>query len=964
MRVNIDIITFAALFCFTSVFSDSIPYWNGNVNYEKNKNIVFFQGVRYFPTNDNFDKSPDMFEEGEYWERLISSAPTENNLTRVLPQAHHNIRDILVKIDGFVSAVEQICGFDILGKINSVALFREKPFVGEYLHSTWTNFMVGSAGWEEIYDSLKLERIKKDIDIKGDVDSDDFRERYHEIIRRPQNISREYNNYKQRWSSEYKGIFGILTPTIISSVVTGSFLTLTPVITPVVLPVVYKDRTSAYEQMVHNIGDAGVAFGHALNDLSNTSEKAKNSLFPNERGNDIREAGNEYAIRKAINRQNERQDIVKNYLTGSIYDAIAEYGIRTIEAVNWAKQNIKATGKCNTGKEIANNDECFENNESNFNTLVYGKGNPIWGVTSSAIAVGRAILIDAMLAEKPLEHGRIFGPSFLDSNNPDSSYIFTAYARDPDAVVIVHKDSLGSLSENAKRLVYNVKDEYNNENINYELWHEPSVHNMYYEWLIGDSIVFRNSENEVLNKNVKEKMSLYTKLIDSISVKAGYLSKIPDTTSEDYELLSKEIDALAIECKSLLSEYYSLRSKYAATVNSEEIYFKVILPQGLTSDSLKKGIDATIKLQFFDNEDKHYDVKLKNSSFDFTARITDDEGDAIIVKKRLTFLDRLPVVAADIKKSGSSSIYLVKVKHKNTSFTDFPNGVQEISGFSDPNCYNPIYFDAFGTSIDPDGNASDQITKSVYYFDNDSIVIRGVNQNYTVVTGGNVVNGEEKEERTIINNLLYLQTEEDYKIKAYSEEHFVSSKWENDSSPTIKTDTIKNIIQGEKYEFHVKIYDNEGSSQISSFTIPVLVPPVIDTVQLAIRVRSDTTKNIKEYKNETITLKGENEILRFYAKAFDPDNEENSKENVTYSWGIRESGENSDIVFLPSSFSKPLETVTYQELQGLLGFNLIINPGIVYDVFVKVKDDDSAVTGNKDVYGFAVRNIGAFKYEL
>jgi hypothetical protein len=89
----------------------------------------------------------------------------------------------------------------------------------------------------------------------------------------------------------------------------------------------YKDDM---RQIIHNIGDAGVAFSHALNNYSGKSN------------HDMREAAHEHAIKKYINGpisdKKHREDLMATYFTGSIYDAIDEYERKVRVAIEWANQ--------------------------------------------------------------------------------------------------------------------------------------------------------------------------------------------------------------------------------------------------------------------------------------------------------------------------------------------------------------------------------------------------------------------------------------------------------------------------------------------------------------------------------------------------------------------------------------------------------------------------------------------------
>lgn len=984
MSLKINLVVFIALLMLTNAFSQEISYsyWNNNTTYNEIMNIVFSEGVRYRAISDNLNEKPKLSEneeyEYEYWERLtplITPIPDGEVTIRLLPKAHEKVKDILVEIDGMVMGVEKLYDSDILDKISKVAATREKEIVGSYLHSSWVNFMVD--GWDDVYNTFQLKRIEKDEYINfDDIDKNE----YIRLLR--PHISREYRNYRYTSYDDPN----IVVP-ILGSALSGAMADIFA--DRIMSKLTSKGRTGAYEQILHNIGDAGVAFGHALEDLSGSSNNE----------DDIREEANEFAAKKAMNAlagDKERQEFAREYyISGSIYDAIAEYGYRTIEAVNWAKQNIPATGDCNSGKTVAKNDNCYRDHEDKFKTLVKGKGNPIHGVTGSAIAVGRMILIDAMLSEQPLEHERIFGTSFFKPY--DTSYTFNAYARDPDAVVIVHKDSLYSqITTNSKRLIYDVEDGLENP-IPYELWHKPEAHDMYYEWFINGNRIFKNSSIEKqYNACVEKEASYlnthnsYTEALDSFNIVYSLHYWKEESLKEHNKQCSIESGS-CYECNSLITECENLRIKrdslktisdslnktyenlqneykkmlksYYSLCKSPDIELEVILPPELELNSLKDGINAKIKIKVSSYSDKSYEVDLKNSNLDLSVRITDDEYSYIIAEKQLTFFDRVPVAKIGTSQTNAANPYITKVAEKNIFSQDLLNNYDYFDGFSDSTCYEPLFLNAFGASIDPDGNASDQITKVEYLVGNedDSILVklRGINQQYdTIVT---LKNGEKIiEKRYIINNSLCLQTKEDEKLKLLAEERFVSSTWNNTDSPdTIINTFLQDLDYGENYKVRVNVYDNEASSAANSFDVSVLVPPVIDFAELSTQ-HLISNINGETYNSNTIVLGGEDMVLKLYAIAYDPDNGDDAKKYSQgiehYYWEIREIGSNDNMKFSNKDLRGDSLTFTYRELLEL-GLNIEI--GKAYEVFLKVEDDDKKITGNG--YGFAAQKIGEFR---
>ena len=113
------------------------------------------------------------------------------------------------------------------------------------------------------------------------------------------------------------------------------------------------------------------------------------------------------------------------------------------------------------------------------------------------------------------------------------------------------------------------------------------------------------------------------------------------------------------------------------------------------------------------------------------------------------------------------------------------------------------------------------------------------------------------------------------------------------------------------------------------------------------------------YNGNLIKLGGKDMVIKFFAKAHDPDNGESAQKHSlgieSYNWGIRKVGSNSNIDFVNIVLNKDSYTFTYREL---LELGLEIQIGEPYEVFLKVEDDDRSITGN--AYGFAIRKAGEF----
>jgi hypothetical protein len=377
-----------------AVFSQDC--WRADTTYSTH-DIVFYEGRRYIAEFENTNFKPDSIDD-EYnraW-RIMSLFDINENASeggrqqRMLPIEHISMKTLLTT-DRFVHYhIARHTGYLNIMFRWDVGLSKERPIVGDYLHSSWENFMVKEG--------------------KGGVGTQ---------RKRPDDY-REYLNYSRRRNISFE---------------------------------------RALMQMIHNIGDAGVVFGHALGDYAGTSHNSR----------DLRELAKEYAVNRAFanNRQNE---IRASYSLGTIYDAIDEYERKVRVAVNWAKANIPSGGPCNNSTwlntgQLANSRDCYNAYSEIFDRLV---ADPVYGVTRSAFAVGRFILIDAILANLPIQNARISSNKMILSPEVGQICTLTAFARDPDAIEFV-------------------LDEPNNgDPNNYRINYREGLHDMFYQWQFTD----------------------------------------------------------------------------------------------------------------------------------------------------------------------------------------------------------------------------------------------------------------------------------------------------------------------------------------------------------------------------------------------------------------------------------------------------------------------------------------------
>ena len=884
---------FIVLFLFVAIFSQSIPYWESGENY-KRFDIVYLYGVRYIANKDGINSMPPQSGNDD-WHRIVPLRfPLKpERQSRLYPIEHNDVRKLLLD-DDFVKEVEKICNYS-LDFVGRAGIFREKDIVGDVLHSSWRNFMVNdSSDWDNT-DSLYWKALKNPLD-----------ELRYKII------TRGYNDYKDISKSTESWIIAL------------QWIFLVPV-----TPFVSEKREGAYEQILHNIGDAGVAFAHALSGSLPLGYS------------DLRELANEYAVKQLSD--DDWSKLKKTYFTGSIYDAIAEYGKRTLETLDWARDNIPLKDNC--FQELILNEDClreldytystnsindcyeyktskymcYEQNINEFKLLVKGdkdKKDTVWGVLRNSISVGRFILVDAILADLSLLHQKIKGEPFVEPNKPHN---LTAYAKDPDAVLFLHRDKKQGTkwTDTSELLIDNIFTDY-------QLWHEPSAHPMKYEW------DFNNSGR--------------------------------------YDYLSP----------------------------NGNITFIIDIPQGMTIDSLnlRDNKEREIILKTL-TDGKSFPVKVRNTCFTIAAKITDDEDSSAVVKKQLTFFNAIPIAEAEIKKGNTETPYIVKVKRSDIYSDDNydkyyyqegisagGNKIKILSGFTDPKSYEEVYIDFFKKSYDPDGNASDQIISTEFGFNNNDTGsdyewdIKGVNQ-YIDTTYYFLKNNEEEkihEQRIIINNTFWLEPKDNDTIMSYLDQYFLSFVWENNSSPVTKDFPYPNIIPDKDYKVRVKIWDNEKSFlEKDTLKLPVLTPPEIKHVELStfLQISGEIIETYKEENNPIVLYSGGDTTLMLKAEAYDPDNGKNAIDSLlgikSYSWSIREkiTGEEidflDDIDFSNTDLIGSLLTFNHKELRELLGTDLMAL-GNTYEVFLKIEDydGDGGERIIKDGCGFAITKVGEF----
>ena len=816
------------LFLFEIAFSNSVSFWNDSTSYNRGDTVIF-NNVRYVATVDGINTRA-FIEEGEnsfgtvpgdndllHWHRIVPLEIQTGPGLRMGPVGHRRLKDFFVNYDRFVIGVASKYNFD-LNIIECVGINREKTYPGKVgdMHSGWSNFMVD--GW-------CTETIRNLINQGHNGDS----------LMRAVTVKRKYNNYRN-WSKDNGTLNG---------------------------------RAGAFEQIMHNIGDAGVAFAHALGGYLELDGWA-----------DLRELANEYAAKKALN-DNNWENMSYPYFTGSIYDAIREYGLRTRRALDWARERIKKEGRCRAGHKawilLGVYPSCYTKYSDDFDKLVKSQE---YGVMRFAIAVGRFILIDAILTERPLEHQRIRGEPFLRSD-ANHRHTFTAFARDPDAVLI------SNINNPDRRLTSNSKLLLDFPNRGYQLWHEPSVHDMSYYWDIRGN---------------------------------GYFNDFSDT-------------------------------------NNGNITFTVVSASDW--NAIKAGGDGSVVLRI-EGRDGNIPINIKEGGFNISVKIKDDEGDSAIVIKPLTFRSSIPIANVNIKKGNrvTERPYIAKVRHKNTSVIDGRwhehNGIRVLSGFSDISCYDNLYLDFFSESVDSSGTSSDIIAATKLKTEDFNWHIKGVNQDTTV-------NGEN---RIIINNTFWLETAGSNEVKAKLRQYFVSSIWENDSSPKIASELCKTFDSLGNYQIVAEILNRQGRTSLKkTLDIPVLAPPSIKSVRMLIRHDTDANKAIIEtYSGTPLVLgrrgRGEDVVLEFEAEAFDSERENNLLENSSYVWAILEKDETlTDAAFERRDFSGRNLKRTYTELIGQLG----LEDSKTYELFLKVRNDfEGFACGN---YGFTITKVGEFRLD-
>jgi len=237
----------------------------------------------------------------------------------------------------------------------------------------------------------------------------------------------------------------------------------------------------------------------------------------------------------------------------------------------------------------------------------------------------------------------------------------------------------------------------------------------------------------------------------------------------------------------------------------------------------------------------------------------------------------------------------------------------------------------FKASIDSNGHASDRIayTELILENDNNPWRITGVNREVSI---GN-------ERRIVKNNKFWIASGNGDSVTANLRQYFVSSIWHNDSSPiTIPRLANIDLNQG-TYNITARVINREDNSSVdTTISIPVLTPPIINSVGLSARHGVSGLKTAVFSAVPLVLSGGDNNdmLLEFSAQSYEANSTNALSPVRTYRWEIKEVGkpfdENS---FTDLNLRGNQLRFTHREL---LELGLGLETGRIYEVFLLVRD--------------------------
>jgi len=831
------------LFLFGTIFSQSVSYWESNRRYNRG-DTVYLDGIRYIATRNIMTNYTSPRNGSIFWHRIVpfrfpleAGVQTQLSLRgisddvqytesesavqpRLVQSGHEKLRDRLLN-DEFVKKVLEYCNYS-LDFVDNVGLQREKHNSSDILHSSWNNFMVND--WN-------TETVRELIEQGHNPDS----------LMRNVNITRRYNRYKnddreRPWRA-------------------------------------YGGTRGAFEQIIHNIGDAGVPYNHAL------------SGFLSLGGN----LELDYEIYVGTRLSPTCWDnLQRTYFPGSIYDAISLYGKRTLETLLYRRDNDVDRYRMAAGNRYV--------------------GHPVWGVMRNAFAVGRFILVDAILADLPLMYQRIMGSPFVVPNEP---HTLTAYAKDPDAVLFLHRNNRvgeNGLTDTSELLIPNIFGEYN-------LWHEPSAHPMTYKWDFSN-----NGNYDTLGSNITF----------TIEIPQGLtLNDLNLRDNRDRQVRMKvegRTDPFPVRVRNTL---FTVKVKITDDEGDSAIVRKQLTLSNtipIVAEEFRKG--NTNRNPYI--VQVRNNIHLRDGNEYFYQDGVSEGGNRIRVLSGFTNPESYEKVYVNFFKSSfnsdkTASDQIIAVKLNFDNINSFEWRIEGVNQYID----------------------------TIYYFTKDG------------------KKDSINEQRIVINNNFWLESGDNNKITAFLDQHFASSVWENNSSPAEYYVPYPNIAPNKNHTFRVKVQDSRGFySDETLVKLPILTPPTIKRVRLSTSLPMSGWRIIETYNAvKPITLQsGGDMVLMLEAEAYDPDHGENARENLlgisAYKWSIREKviGANTcfwDIDFLNTDLRGRSLTFTHRELRELLGSRMKL--GATYEVFLRVEDDDRRITGDSN--GFAITKVGGFILE-
>jgi hypothetical protein len=404
--------------------------------------------------------------------------------------------------------------------------------------------------------------------------------------------------------------------------------------------------------------------------------------------------------------------------------------------------------------------------------------------------------------------------------------------------------------------------------------------------------------------------------------------------------------------------------------NGEDNTLKITVIESseLSGEKDKKNGFIRIKISNKTGQNLDTAIIVKNSRFTIKVRFEDDEGDTAFATKDISVYNRLPEAKFQYYQGNKrvEKPYITLLQKKDFGEHTQINKYKVHSGFGNPKCLEDFYINGL-SSLDADGNASDQIKKIEYDIDNNGVFeigLLGINQQKQFNSSDGF---DGFEDRFVVNASFRLVSKEERKTKGDSKTYYLSSTWNNTNSPVIDSvPYLYRLNPNRTHKIAIRITDNEESSIIDTIKTAILIPPTIDFAEIGIGNLCNN-QNTNKYNGSVLVLpkNSQDGVIYFKASATDEDGESTEdKKNVVYHWGFKEKNSSLSAVSLTNpnwkhSLSGADTERTYQELRTTTG----LMSGTVYEVILKVTDNDNSITELENGSGITMMKVGEIRLE-